>query len=132
MGELLLGNAMERGALGTELDGNPAERRTIWSREDLRFLGTVFTLHRLQCGMLISSVPLYCCNYSNTSYLYNSVFLSRSVLSCVRIPARSLPLLSKRCSLREGGLCELVQCGRSLFGEGVNALIVRSSTPSLD
>ena len=44
---------MERGALDSELDGNPAERRAIWSREDSRFLGTVFTLHRLQYGMLI-------------------------------------------------------------------------------
>ena len=112
---------MERGALGSELGGKPAERRAIWSREDLRFLGTVFTLYRLQCDMLILSVPLYCCNYSNTSYLYNSVFLSWSVLSCMRIPARSLPLLSKRCSFSEGGLCELVHCGRCLFGEGSNA-----------
>ena len=28
-GDRLLGNAMERAALGSELDGNPAERRTI-------------------------------------------------------------------------------------------------------
>ena len=28
---------MERGALGSELDGNPTERRAIWSCEDLRF-----------------------------------------------------------------------------------------------
>ena len=121
---------MERGALGSELDGNPAERRAIWSREDSRFVGTVVTLHRQQCGMPTLIVPLYCCNYSNTSYLYNSVFLSRYVLSCTRVPARSLPLLSKRCSFREGGLCELAHCGRCLFGEGSNALIVRSSTPS--
>ena len=33
---------------------------------------------------------------------------------------------------REVALCELVHCGRCLFGEGSNALIVRSSTPSLD
>ena len=43
---------MERAALGSELDGNPVERRAIWSREDSRFLGSVFTLRRLQCGML--------------------------------------------------------------------------------
>ena len=30
-GDRLLGNAIERGALGSELDGNPAERRAIWS-----------------------------------------------------------------------------------------------------
>ena len=30
---------MERGELGSELDGNPAERRAIWSREDTRFSG---------------------------------------------------------------------------------------------
>ena len=109
---------MERGALGSNLDGNPVEWRAIWSREDPRFLGTIFTLHRLQCGVLILSVYLYCCNNSNTSYLYNSVFLSRSVLSCMRIPARSLPLLLKRCAFREGGLCKFVHCGTCLFGEG--------------
>ena len=59
---------MDQGVLGSELDGNPAERRAVMSREDPRFLGTVFILHRLQCFMLILSVPLYCCNYSNTSY----------------------------------------------------------------
>ena len=29
---------MGRGALDSKLDGNPAERRAIWSREDSRFL----------------------------------------------------------------------------------------------
>ena len=33
---------MERGALGSELDGNSTERRAIWSREDPRFLDTVY------------------------------------------------------------------------------------------
>ena len=33
---------MKRGALGSELDGNPAERRAIWSRKDPHFSG-----HRL-------------------------------------------------------------------------------------
>ena len=115
-GRTVVGDTMKRGALGSELDGNPAERRAIWSRENTRFLGTVFTLHRLQCGTLVLCVPLYCCNYSNTSYLYNSVFLSRSVLLCMRIPARSLPLISKRCSFREGDLSKLVHCNRCLFG----------------
>ena len=32
---------MERGALGSELDGKSAERRAIWSREDPRVLDTV-------------------------------------------------------------------------------------------
>ena len=123
---------MERGVLGSELDGNPAERRAISSREDPRFLGTVFTLHRLQCGMLVLSVPLYYCNDSNTSNLYNFVFLSRYVLLCMRIPARSLSLLARRCSFREGNLFELVHCGRCLFGEGSNVLIVRSITLGLD
>ena len=44
---------MKRGALGSKLNGYHAERRVIWNREDPRFLGTVFILHRLQCGMLI-------------------------------------------------------------------------------
>ena len=39
-----------------KLDGNPAERRAIWSREDSRFLDTfmVSTLffNLLHCGML--------------------------------------------------------------------------------
>ena len=34
---------MERGTLRSELDGNPAERRAIWSREDPRVSG-----HRLR------------------------------------------------------------------------------------
>ena len=29
---------MERGALGSELDGNSVKRRTIWSRDGSRFL----------------------------------------------------------------------------------------------
>ena len=33
---------MERGALGNKLEGNPAERRAIWSREDPRFSGHRF------------------------------------------------------------------------------------------
>ena len=48
--------------LGSELDGNPAEPRAIWSREDPRFLGTVSTLHRLQYVILILSV------YSDTPF----------------------------------------------------------------
>ena len=43
---------MERAALGSELDGNPAERRAIGSQGDPRFLGTVFTLHRLQYSVV--------------------------------------------------------------------------------
>ena len=46
-GDRLLGNAIERGALDSELDGNPVERRAIWSRENFLFPGSVFTLHRL-------------------------------------------------------------------------------------
>ena len=47
---------MDRGAFGSELDGNPAEQRAIWSREDPRFSGP--RLHPsstiiLHCGMLI-------------------------------------------------------------------------------
>ena len=49
---------MKRGAFGSKLDGNPAERRAIWSREDPRFLGIVFLLHRLQYGMLILKCTL--------------------------------------------------------------------------
>ena len=37
MDERLLGNAIEREAFGSKLDGNPAEWRAIWSREDSRF-----------------------------------------------------------------------------------------------
>ena len=87
---------MERGALGSELDGNPAEWRAIWSREDPRFLGTIFTLHRLQFSMLILCITV------TTVVLrtYDFVFLSRSVLLCMRITACSVPLLSKRCSFR--------------------------------
>ena len=44
-GDRLLGNAMERGALDNELDGNPAERRAIWSLYHLY-------PHRLQYDML--------------------------------------------------------------------------------
>ena len=44
-GDRLLGNAMERGALGSELDSNPAERRAIWSWHRLH-------PSRLKCGML--------------------------------------------------------------------------------
>ena len=33
---------MKRGALGSELDGNSAERRATWSREDPRFLDIVY------------------------------------------------------------------------------------------
>ena len=33
---------MERGVLGSELDDNSAERRAIGSREDPRFLDTVY------------------------------------------------------------------------------------------
>ena len=61
---------MERGALGSELDGNSTERRAIGSREDPRFLDTVypssFTDYRLVYWF--QSVPLYCCNYSSVSY----------------------------------------------------------------
>ena len=123
---------MERGALGSELDGNPAERRAIWSREDPCFLGTIFTRHRLQCGVLILSVPLYCCNYSNTSYLYNSVFLSRSVLSCMSKLTRSL-LLSRNAVL-SGGTVYANSCivAGIRSGKVVKLMIVRSSTPSLD
>ena len=50
---------MERDALRSELDGNPAEWRAIWSREDPRFLGTVFALLQLlHCGMLILKCTL--------------------------------------------------------------------------
>ena len=122
---------MERGALGSELDGNPAEQRAIWSREDPRFLGTLFVLHRLQCGMLILSVLLYRCNYRNTSYLYNSVFLSWSVLSCMRMrvafPFSRNVVLSGRAvyanSCIAAGVC---------LGRVVTLMFVGSSTPSLD
>ena len=47
---------MERGALGSELDGNPVERRVLWSREDSRFLDVFVAstpFFNLQhCGML--------------------------------------------------------------------------------
>ena len=55
---------------------------------------------------------------SNASY--SLVFLSQSVLSCMTIPARSLPCSRSRCcSFREGGLCKLVH-SRQVFvrGEG--------------
>ena len=53
---------MKQGALGSELDVNPAERRAIWSREDSRFLdffmaSTPF-LHRLEYSMLILKCTL--------------------------------------------------------------------------
>ena len=80
--------------------------------------GTLWNGERLVASL---TVPLYCCNYSNTSYCCKSVFLSRSVLSCMSILVRSLSFLSKRCSFRKGGLCKLVHCGRCLLGEGSNA-----------
>ena len=47
---------MERGALGSEIDGNPAVRRMIWSQEDLRFLNvfmaSTYLVQILHCGML--------------------------------------------------------------------------------
>ena len=47
---------MERGALGSELDGNPAERSAIWSREHFRFLDVFMAsipfFNLLHCGML--------------------------------------------------------------------------------
>ena len=47
---------MERGALGSELDGNSAKRRAIWSQEDSRFLNVFMastpSLNPLHCGML--------------------------------------------------------------------------------
>ena len=53
---------------------------------------------------------------SNTSH--SSVFFSRSVLSCMRIPARSLPCSqSGHCSFRKSGLYELV-CLRQMFVRG--------------
>ena len=47
---------MERESLGSDLDGNPVERRAIWSREDSRFLdafmaSTPFS-NLLHCSML--------------------------------------------------------------------------------
>ena len=44
-GDQLLGNAMEREALGSEFDGNTVEQREIWGSHR-------FPPHRLQCGML--------------------------------------------------------------------------------
>ena len=57
---------MERGAPGSELDGYPAERRAIWSREDSHFLDVFIVstpfFNLLRCGMLnlksIVLVPL--------------------------------------------------------------------------
>ena len=53
---------MERGALGSKIDGNPAERRAILSREDSRFLDVFMAstpfLHRLQYGMLFLKFTL--------------------------------------------------------------------------
>ena len=102
-----VGNAMERGALSSELDGNAAKRRAIWNVEDPRFLGTVFTLHRLQYSILLLSVPLCCCRqYGNISYDF---------CTCFGNPRVASPTLE---TVSEGGLCELVHCGRCLFGEG--------------
>ena len=112
---------MERGALGSELDGNLAERLAIWSREYSRFVDVFMAstpfFKLLHCGMLnIEYSPCTAVmKKSNTSY--SSVFVLRPVLSCIRTPACSR---SRRgcSSLREGGLCELVLWGRCLFGEG--------------
>ena len=47
---------MERGGLGSELDGNPAEQRAIWSRDDSRFLGVFMAstpfFSPIHCGLL--------------------------------------------------------------------------------
>ena len=47
---------MEREALGSELDGNPAERRAIWSREDSHFLDVFMSstpfFNLLHCRLL--------------------------------------------------------------------------------
>ena len=49
---------MKRGALRSELDGNPAEWRAIWSREDPCFMGTILTLF---------SPCMYVCIYGHTN-----------------------------------------------------------------
>ena len=54
-GDRLLRNAMERGAPGSELGGNPAEQRAIWSREDSRFRDVFMAntpfFNLLHCGI---------------------------------------------------------------------------------
>ena len=49
---------MERGALNSELDGNPAERRATWSREDPRFLDIVYQspfINKKNCAIMLIS-----------------------------------------------------------------------------
>ena len=49
---------MERGALGSELDGNSVERRATWSREDPRFLDIVHQspfISYQNCAMMLIS-----------------------------------------------------------------------------
>ena len=113
---------MGQGALGSELDGNPAERRAIWNQEDSRFWTSSWPAHSFSnykhCDMLnlLYSPCTAAMKKINTSY--SSVFLSWPVLSCMRIPARSLPCSrSGFCSFREGDLCELVQL-RQVFVRG--------------
>ena len=54
---------MQRGALGSELDGNSTERRAIWSREDPSLLNTVdmvnpsFSNYK-NCGIVLISKGL--------------------------------------------------------------------------
>ena len=70
-GDRLLGNAMERGALGSELHGNPAERRAIWSREDSRFL-----------DIFMASTPFF--NYDNVVFcLYTAVGSTVTPRTCI-------------------------------------------------
>ena len=94
---------------------------TLWSVMR-RARGALFSRYRLHIFFIYDSVVCcllyYCEQKTNTPYLYNSVFVSRSVLSWMRIPTRSLPC-SRRgcCSFREGGLCELVRL-RQVFVRG--------------
>ena len=112
---------MERRTLGSELDGNPAERRAIWSRENSRF----WRLHGQHT--LSSSTTIWFVDFKVYSSTVVTTIVPRATLEPFWELTHSLPSISKRCSFREGGL----HCGRCVFGEDSNALIVRSSTPSL-
>ena len=74
---------MERGALGSELDGNPADRRAIWSREDPRFSG--YRIHPSSTTTLCTLVLKCSCTAVTTVISQMTLYVLRN--SCVPFPA---------------------------------------------
>ena len=75
---------MERGALGSELDDNPAERRAIWSRQDSSFSG--YRLHPSSTTTLwYADFEVYPCTAVTTVISRMTLYALRN--SCVAFPA---------------------------------------------